>query len=402
MSDVNDPFAELGLRRVLNARGTSTSLGAAPVRPGIMEAVAEIVSSNVEMMPLQARASAAIAKATGSEAGFVTSCAASGISIASAACMTGSDLAAIERLPDTRRLERDEVVLLKGQALDYSGNLTQMIRLAGAVPVEIGAVNSSSLYQMAGAMGERTAAAIYTVSEQACPMGMLELDDFIACAKQAGVPVIVDAAPEFDLRKFIAAGADLVIYSAHKQIGSLTAGIVAGRKDLVRACLMQERGIGRAMKVGKEGVAGVIAALGLYQGLDMQAERARLDALNKISVDRLSGLRGLTVFTVADATGRGFDLVRIVVNPELAGLTALQLVRALDEGDPTVKVQDYYAERGEIELNPNCLTADAAEQVCDRIEAILSRGAEAVPPAPAGTAYLDAWHAAFQSWPDGH
>ena len=398
---MNDPFAELGLRRVINAVGPATGLGASPVRAEVMAAITGIVDANVEMMALQAAASRAIVAATGAEAGFVTACAAAGISVGSAACMTGDDLDAIERLPDTRGLLRTEIVLQKGQAVDYSGNLTQMIRLSGAEPVEIGAVNSASLYQLEGAIGERTAAALYVVSEQASPMGMLTLEDFAACARRAGVPVIVDAAPEWDFRKFIAAGADLVIYSAHKQLGSLTGGVVAGRKDLVRAAYMQERGIARAMKVGKEGVAGVIAALGVYEHLDMQRERARLDAINRMALERLAGRPGLTVFTAADATGRGFDLVRIVVDEARAGMTAAELARALEAGDPTIKVQDYYLDRGEFDLNPSCLTEDGMAQICDRIESALARGPGAVRPAPSGSPYLDSWHAAFAAWPDG-
>jgi L-seryl-tRNA(Ser) seleniumtransferase len=398
---VNDPFSEFGLRRVINAVGPATGLGASPVRAEVMAAIAGIVDTNVEMMALQASASQAIAEATGAEAGFVTACAASGISVTCAACMTGEDLDAIERLPDTRDLARTEVVLQKGQAVDYSGNLTQMIRLSGAQPIEIGAVNSASLYQLEGAIGECTAAAIYVVSEQASLMGMLSLEDFSACAKAAGIPVLVDAAPEWDLRKFLAAGADLVIYSAHKQLGSLTGGIVAGRKDLVRAAYMQERGIARAMKVGKEGVAGVIAALRIYHGFDPQRERARLDGLNRIALDRLTKVPGLTAFPAADATNRGFDTVRIVVDADRTGMTASELARALEAGDPTIKIQDYYLDRGEFDLNPACLTEENMAQICDRIEAALAQGPANVPPARPGSPYLDSWHAAFTTWPDG-
>ncbi len=398
---MNDPFAELGLRRVINAVGPATGLGASPVHAEVMAAIAGIVDTNVEMMALQAAASRAIAEATGAEAGFVAACAASGISVSCAASMTGDDLDAIERLPDTHGFARTEVVLQKGQAVDYSGNLTQMIRLSGAQPVEIGSVNSASLYQLKGAIGERTAAALYVVSEQASLMGMLPLEDFAACAKTAGIPVIVDAAPEWDLRKFLGAGADLVIYSAHKQLGSLTGGIVAGRKDLVRAAYMQERGIGRAMKVGKEGVAGVIAALEIYSRFDTQRERTRLDAINRIALERLPKTSGLTVFPAADATDRGFDTVRIVVDRERAGMTAAELARALEAGDPTIKVQDYYLDRGEFDLNPTCLTAEGMAQICDRIESVLAERPAQVPPGLPGSSYLDSWHTAFSTWPDG-
>ena len=87
------------------------------------------------------------------------------------------------------------------------------------------------------------------------------------------MPVIVDAASEYDLRGFVAAGADIAIYSAHKFLGGLTAGIVAGRKDLVRAAYLQNGGIGRGMKVGKEGIVGAIAALEAWAQRDHAAHR---------------------------------------------------------------------------------------------------------------------------------
>ena len=96
--------------------------------------------------------------------------------------------------------------------------------------------------------------------------------------------MIVDAASEYDLRGFLAKGADLVAYSAHKFLGGPTAGIVAGRKDLVRATFLQNYGIGRGMKVGKESIAGAIAALDAWGKRDHAAVRAReggyLDALD--------------------------------------------------------------------------------------------------------------------------
>ena len=86
--------------------------------------------------------------------------------------------------------------------------------------------------------------------------------------------MVADLASEYDLQGFLAAGADLVVYSAHKFLGGPTAGIVAGRKDLVRAAFLQNSGIGRGMKVGKEGIAGAIAALEAWERRDHAAIRA--------------------------------------------------------------------------------------------------------------------------------
>ena len=177
-----------------------------------------------------------------------------------AATMTGDDIGLIERLPDTTGL-RNEVVVQTGHLVNYGAPIDQAIRLAGARVVPVGAATESHGYQLSAAINERTTAALYVVSHHTVQFGMILLEEFIAVAHAKGVPVIVDAASEYDLTRFIAAGADLVLYSAHKFLGGPTAGIVAGKKTLVRAAYFQNGGIGRGMKVGKEGIAGAIAAL---------------------------------------------------------------------------------------------------------------------------------------------
>src|SRR6202007_31539 len=101
------------------------------------------------------------------------------------------------------------------------------------------------------------------------------LKQFAAICRAKGVPVIVDAASEYDLKGFLQQGGDIVIFSGHKFLGGPTTGIVAGRKDLVRAAYLQNRGIGRGMKVGKESIAGTIAALEAWGKRDHKAVRAR-------------------------------------------------------------------------------------------------------------------------------
>ena len=255
-----DVRAELGLRPVVNVSGTMTSLGASIVVPEVVRAVAGILPQFVEVNDLQRKASAVIARLCGSEAGFVTASAAAGMTLAIAGCMTGADLARIERLPDAEGL-RDEVAVQLGHLVGYGAPVDQSIRLAGARVVPVGQATDVRPYQLAGAIGPRTAAVLYVVSHHTVQYGQLTLEEVAEIAHAAGVPVIVDGASEYDLRGFLARGADVAIYSAHKFLGGPTAGIVAGSKELVRAAFLQNMGIGRGMKVGKEGIAGAIAAL---------------------------------------------------------------------------------------------------------------------------------------------
>ena len=270
-----DIRTELGLRRVINVSGTMTFLGASIVVPEAVETVRGILTEFVEIADLHRKASSAIAELCGAEADTVTASCSAGISVAVAGCMTGADLFAIERLPDTSRLPRDEVVIQQGHMVQYGAPVEQAIRLAGAKVVPVGTATSVRAYHLEGAITERTAAAVYVVSHHAVQYGQLSLAEFCRICNARNVPVIVDAASEYDLKGFLAKGAALAIYSAHKFLGGPTAGIVAGRKELVRATYLQNSGIGRGMKVGKESIAGTMAALQPWAQRDHAAVRAR-------------------------------------------------------------------------------------------------------------------------------
>ena len=380
---------DLGLRPVINAAGTMTVLGASPVPEEIIAAAAAILPKCVEMDALLDAASGAIAHATGADAGHMTACAAAAITIAVAATMTGTDLALTERLPDCAHVP-NEVVLLKGHNCHFSGEIGQMVRLSGARLIEVGTVNRATADLLRGALSEHTTAALYVVSHQTAQVGMIDLPTFAKICHDAHVPVIVDAAAEYDLRGFLAAGADLVLYSAHKFLGGLTGGIIAGHADLVAACRLQDQGIGRTMKIGKEGIAGVIAALDRWQHLDhaaiARAQRRRLDT----AAQRLAPLAGLTVTLEADPTGNPITRVRLKIDPAQTALVAPELSRRLVAETPAIYVRDHDSDPHSLLLDPCNLSDDEMTFICDRIEHHISRGdvdrGQPVPPAPLAVA----------------
>jgi L-seryl-tRNA(Ser) seleniumtransferase len=347
----SDPRPALGLRPVINASGTMTSLGASIVGPEAIAAMGELLPQFVEMGTLHRLASRAVARATGAEAGFVTASCSAGITLTVAATMTGPDLAAIERLPDVTGL-KDEVVLLAGHMVDYGAPVEQAVRLAGARVVPVGQATSASGYQVAGAITENTTAALYVVSHHVARYGMVPLSTFIDIAHGRGVPVIVDAASEYDLTGFLAAGADIAIYSAHKFLGGPTGGLVAGRKDLVRATYLQNRGIGRGMKAGKETLIGAVAALQAWERRDHAAVRARERAALDHWLSVLAGRPGIYADIEADPTYNPLDRLRVVVVADEARLAAWDLVDALAAGDPPVIARDHEAELGYFYLDP--------------------------------------------------
>jgi L-seryl-tRNA(Ser) seleniumtransferase len=280
--------------------------------------------------------------------------------------MTGSDLSAIERLPDAAGL-KNEVLLQIGHMVGYGAPVEQGIRLAGARVVPVGQATSVRDYQLAGAITERTAAALYVVSHHTVQYGLVPLEAFAELCHARGVPVIVDAASEYDLKGFLARGADIVIYSAHKFLGGPTAGIVAGRKALVRAAFLQNHGIGRGMKVGKESVAGVMAALEAWAQRDHAAVRERERSYLELWRERLGELPGLAATIVPDPTDNPLDRLEVRVDPREAGATAWALASALAAGDPPVIVRDHEVEHGRFYLDPCNLHPGEAEIVADAI-----------------------------------
>ncbi len=341
-----DIRSRLGLRPVINVSGTMTGLGASSVGAAVIDTVAEILPQFVEIDDLQRKASAVIAQACGSESGYVTASCSAAITLGIAAAMTGDDLGLIERLPDTTGM-RDEVVVQTGHLVNYGAPVDQAVRLSGARVVQVGAATEAHEYQLASAINERTAAALYVVSHHTVQYGMIPLEAFIEVAHAKGVPVIVDAASEYDLTRFIAAGADLALYSAHKFLGGLTAGIVAGRKALVRAAYFQNGGIGRGMKVGKEGIAGVIAALEQWRTRDHEAVRAKERGYLTLWRETLNRQAGVWAEIEADPTHNPLDRLKVHVDPKLARTSAWDLADALanpPRDEAPVIVRDHEAE----------------------------------------------------------
>lgn len=366
----SDIRPSLGLRPVINVSGTMTALGASIVVPEAVAAMTAILPQFVEIDDLQRKASAVIARLCGSEAGFVTASCSAGITIAIAGAMTGDDLYAVERLPDATGL-KDEVVIMMGHMVGYGAPVEQAIRLAGAKPVVVGQATNARAYQLAGAITERTAAALYVVSHHTVQYGLLPLEEFATICHERGVPVIVDAASEYDLRGFLAAGADIVIYSSHKFLGGPTGGIVAGRKALVRAAFIQNGGIGRGMKVGKESVLGTMAALEAWEKRDHTGIRAREQRALELWLASFADRPGVTAVIEPDPTNNPLDRMKLSVDPEEAHITAWDLADALARGAPPVIVRDHEVEHGHFYLDPCNLHPGQEETVAERIVAEL-------------------------------
>ncbi len=371
-----DLYEKYDLTRVINGCGKMTHLAGAAVLPEIVPQVTAALPCFFDLQELHERAGQLIARAFGAEWGCVTACSGAGIALGVAACMTGKDLGKIGQLPNAAGMA-NEVVIQKGHAVNFGAPVTQMARLAGARVVEVGTVNRASEYQLQHALNENTAAVLVVVSHHTVRYGCIPLEKVVALAHERGVPVVVDgAAQSFQLAKIVAAGADLVVCSGHKYLSGTTAGIVCGRRDLVEAVLAQNQGIGRPMKVGKEGIFGVLAALEHRMGLDVAAWEAEQDGKMRRIIERLQDLPGVRMGVEPDANGNPFSRARMDVDPGVSGLNAQVLAGALAAGDPSIVLRAHHTDEGYVMIDAMEMDAAQVELTCDRLEELLRASAQ--------------------------
>src|SRR5229473_1284152 len=272
-------YARLGVHPVIHASGTTTRYGGSRMRPETIEAMREAAQALVNIDELNEAAGAAIARMLGAEAALVTAGSAAGLVLQAAACIAGDDPARIARLPDVTGM-RHEFVIQRPHRFSYD----QSFRVPGGELVEIGLGRRTMPYELENAIGPATAGVIYLVSPFTSPPGILSFDEVCRIAHARGVPVLVDMAsmvpPRENLFRYLRDGADLVIVSGGKGIrGPQSTGILAGRRDLIRAATLNaspNQAIGRAAKTSKEEI---VAELGEVPGVRAVVEQ---DPVNRV------------------------------------------------------------------------------------------------------------------------
>jgi D-glucosaminate-6-phosphate ammonia-lyase len=330
-------YERLGVRTIINARGTHTRLGGSLMAPEVLEAMREAAGAYIVLDELQERASALIARATGAAAGMVTGGAAAGLLLGTAACIAGDDRAKIDRLPSTAGM-KDEIVMHRAHRNGYDHS----VRATGARIVEIGYPSGTLPFQLEAALNDRTAAVVYLLAPWASP-GALPLAQTCAIAHEHGVPVLVDAAavlpPAENLTRVIAAGADLVVFSGGKGInGPQSSGILAGRADLIRAALLNgspSHSIGRAAKAAKEDIVGLMVALERYLARDHAAELAAWRGQAEWLMRDLRDLPGVTATYHHDEREHHTPRVELTFDPA-TGIDAGEVIAALEGHDPRI------------------------------------------------------------------
>ncbi|HUY25076.1 MAG TPA: aminotransferase class V-fold PLP-dependent enzyme [Candidatus Saccharimonadales bacterium] len=364
---------EVMSRRVVNAAGFATTAGGAPLHEEVRHAMQAAAEISLDLRSLADWAGRRIAEATGAEAGWVTSGASAGLALASAACVAGADLAAMARLPAVSDpLCCPEIVVQHTLHNSYN----HALRLSGARLIGVGyptrpGLGRTAAWDFEAAIGARTVAVAYTALEDS---GSLPLLEVVRIAHARKVPVIVDAAdrlpPVCNLRAYVEAGADLVVYSGGKGLrGPQASGILTGRSDLIASARLQQldmdmdpeiwrqeeqselpyHGIGRSMKVGKEEIAGLVAALDRFCLVDHEMEAAEMHRwLEAVAAQ----LRGAAV----EAPSLASFYPRLVVRTR-AGEASL-CYRELARADPPILASQSRLAREELVVCPESVRVE--------------------------------------------
>lgn len=366
-------FADLGCRPIINASGKMTAIGASTVSDAVADALRAASQDFVDIDELLVASGTVIAEATGADDGCATTGAASAIVLSVAATVTKGRTALLEAIPDLPDEVPTEIVIQKGHAVHFGAAVTQMVRLGGGIPIEVGHANRVEHEHIEQGIGPNTAGLLYVKSHHAVQKGMRKLEVMRDTAHRHGLPLLVDAAAEEDLRKYIDLGADLVMYSGAKALNGPTSGFLCGRADLVEAARSQYRGVGRPMKVGKEAILGLCQALRDYAP-DASTAATQKWEMEKL-VENLAGLPGLTARVTQDEAGRDIYRASVTLDAEKVGQDALQLAEQLRSGTPAIYVRDHWASTGRFDIDPRPLQPGDADIIAQRIRGFITEGA---------------------------
>ncbi|MGP4040854.1 DgaE family pyridoxal phosphate-dependent ammonia lyase [Gracilibacillus sp. D59] len=362
----NSLHAKYGLKRVINASGRMSILGVSAPTDTVMDAMKQGGQNYVEIADLVNKAGDYVAKTLSSEAAVIVNSASSGIALSVAAMVTkGNQRKSLRLHQDT--IPENEIIMLKGHNVQYGAPVETMVYLGGGKLVEVGFANEGRAEHIREAITEKTAAILYVKSHHAVQKNMISVEEAWEIAQQNQIPLIVDAAAEGDLQKYVNYS-DLAIYSGSKAIEGPTSGIVGGKRTYIEWVKQQLNGIGRSMKVGKE------TSFGLMQALDEYSNKEDTSEQEKASLQHLMGLnelQGVHVSIVQDEAGRAIFRARVQINAEEATITAEAITTQLREGDIAIYTRDYGSKQGYFDIDPRPLKHDDISVITSQLHALL-------------------------------
>lgn len=383
-------YESIGVRPLINARGTVTIIGASKILPEVQQAMDEAVKDYVQIDELMEGVGKRLAELTGAENGIVTSGASGAITMGTAACVTGGEPDKLWQLPDLTGM-KDEVIIPVYSRTAYDASA----KVVGVKMVEVATLEDLKL-----AINPRTAM-ILVLAGARSESGPLSLKEISSLAKPLGIPILVDAAAEgLEIpNPHITQGADLVAYSGGKYLGGpQCAGLLIGRNDLIRASWVvsaPHHGFGRGFKVGREEVMGMLTAAEMWMKRDHKKEMAEWNASLKYIADRLEKVKGVTN-QIQQPRGRSNPSPSLTISWDIKQipLTGDDVEQLLWNGNPRIAVSGAGSflpfppnMQPNISINTSQLDPGEERVIADRVHAILSK-----PPSikkPTGAAATD-------------
>lgn len=366
-------YDELGIRRIINGNATLTALGGSLMPPAVIQAMAEASQAFVDMHELQRRVGEEIAKLTHNEAAYVTCGCAAALVLSTAACVAGMDAEKRERLPNTTGM-KNEVIVHRQTRVGYD----YAIRQVGVKLVEIGSPDGTSPQELEDAINERTAAMFYFPNANR-DKPTLPISQAVEICHRRGVPVIVDGAaqipPKENLWKWTRDwGADLALFSGGKGLrGPQSAGLALGKKELIEA--MRFHGpphpfIGRGMKVGKEELCGMLAAVRWYLAQDEEAMLRRYEEQVQFILDAFTDTPGVTARrSFPSEAGQPMPRAELIFDEATLGITRDEIQQQLQDGEPSIALANA-GEKG-VFVNPQTLYNEEEKIIVRRLKEIL-------------------------------
>src|SRR5436190_23751134 len=339
-------YTRLGIRPLINGVGVVTHLGGSLMPPEVVDAMDQAARHFVPLTELQKKVGARIAELLAAPAAMVTCGCASAITLGTAACVAMGDQEKLRRLPDTTGM-KNEIV----QQKTHRGGYEQQMLLIGTRIVWV-----ETREELERAINDRTAMMFFYNEME--PEGQIKRDEWIRVGKQRGVPTFNDAAsdtpPVERLSQYVREGFDLVAFSGGKALlGPQCSGLLIGRKDLIEAALPGMNpysSIGRGMKVGKEEMVGLLAAVERYLKVDHDHETKELEARVQDMIGALAKMRGLTAERHMPPIANHVPHVRLTWNEEDIKLQAGEVVRRLIEGNPPIAISKLGERRLQISV----------------------------------------------------
>ena len=329
-----DYFKELGLRTYINAAGTYTALTASLMPPEVLKAYNYAALQYVKLEDLQEKVGQRIAEMLKCESAMVTAGAASAITLGTAAVVTGGDPKKAAMIPNDLTGMKSEVIIQKSHRVGYD----HAIRNCGVKLVEV-----ETRKEMEDAINENTAMMWFYNNQN--PVGKVRDEEFVAIGKKHGVPTFNDCAadvpPVENLWKYTQMGFDLVCFSGGKGIrGPQSAGLLLGRKDLIKAALRNAPPhgdtVGRGMKVNKEEILGMLVALEVFLTKDHAAEWKRWENQVQLIHDAATSVPGVKGEIHVPEIANHVPSLKLTWNDKVKA-TPDEIRQALRNGHPSIE-----------------------------------------------------------------